>query len=59
MQTRRRRRRNPEVAVRKVVTVHRKAVSSGWFSSTEGKVMLVGGLAVAAVVAYFVFFGGE
>jgi hypothetical protein len=54
---RRRRRRNPTVAVRKVVTVRRQAVSSGWFGSTEGKVMLVGGVVLVGVVGYFLLSG--
>jgi hypothetical protein len=51
-----RRYRNPEVAVRRLVTVRRKEVG-GWFSSTEGKVMLVGGVLLVGVVGYFLLSG--
>lgn len=52
-----RRRRNPEVQVRKLVTVKRKAVSTGVFGSTEGKVMLVLGVVLVGAVGYYLLSG--
>jgi hypothetical protein len=55
---RRRRRRNPTavaVPLRRTTTTYQK--SGGMFSSTEGKVMLVLGVAVVGVVGYFLLSG--
>jgi hypothetical protein len=59
MAARRRRRRNPQyVTVRKVENVKRRVVSGGgMFGTTEGKVMLVGGVVLVGVVGYFLLSG--
>jgi hypothetical protein len=55
MRRRHYRRRNPEVSVKRLVTVKRKAVSGGLLGTTEGKIMVTAGIAVAAVVGYFLY----
>jgi len=55
---RRRRRRNPQqVAERRTTsTIYQRG---GMFGSTEGKVMLVGGLLLVGVVGYFLLSGSS
>jgi hypothetical protein len=51
------RRRNPAqsgLVARRTTTTYQKA---GWFGSTEGKVMLVGGVLLVGVVGYFLLSG--
>lgn len=55
---RKRRRRNPPPAVARRTTTTYQA-SGGMFSSTEGKVMLVAGVAVVGIVGYFLLSGSS